>query len=490
MEMKVVLFMNSLYCSYSDKYGSSPRLKCLHVLQQLNTRTTHCMGSLSENSTKMSKRSYAIGIAVGVAICLATHAFVSIGLWSILTNTTISLFLFLLLLRPFKTIGSMVIEFYNLVKRSGLKTTESRHHFLVLLSILLFGLYSTLYFQAVRLPISCLLQEWLALGGSNMKTITSLIGEALGAIWFDGISLSTLAGDIYGIYKPLVISTLSRPMFWCCILPICLTLFVCSWIRCLYTDFNQLLWERTREDLGFGKAPLTIYRWLFARFLVWFANVDVMKPQICFVEGRLGFLPKREGPRPTILGLTQHQVDQPALADNVAHLENLMNDVIKHQFDNVNSLQPVDDDDDAVIIQTCSCLEGGLWGIRRYVDVPANKRDSFGRDDEFGGEIFHPRCDGTSLVVLHPDDIRVVLEAGWGERHLLATGKWIWRLFFHSILGIRCPVPEDAVILYAPRDEYELAILRDIVIAAVWNETGEKLYHPRGSAALPLKSMA
>jgi len=46
---------------------------------------------------------------------------------------------------------------------------------------------------------------------------------------------------------------------------------------------------------------------------------------------------------------------------------------------------------------------------------------------------------------LHPDDIREVLEKGWGQRHPLARKGW-W--FFGSM-----PVPEDFVMIYAPRGE-------------------------------------
>lgn len=64
---------------------------------------------------------------------------------------------------------------------------------------------------------------------------------------------------------------------------------------------------------------------------------------------------------------------------------------------------------------------------------------------------------------LHPDDIKEVLEKGWGERHPMAwstghkegKGKesslWSW-------LGwpVRSPVPETFTMVYAPRGEFSV----------------------------------
>lgn len=62
-------------------------------------------------------------------------------------------------------------------------------------------------------------------------------------------------------------------------------------------------------------------------------------------------------------------------------------------------------------------------------------------------------------MTLHPDDIRVLLQAGWGERHPLARGDWIRRL---------SSVPPEFVMVYAPRDKGEVDVVMTIVRAAVW----------------------
>ena len=58
-------------------------------------------------------------------------------------------------------------------------------------------------------------------------------------------------------------------------------------------------------------------------------------------------------------------------------------------------------------------------------------------------------------LVLPPADLRVVLERGWGERHPLARGGWFERF-----------VPEGFVMVYAPRDAWEVEVVMRITKAA------------------------
>lgn len=428
------------------------------------------------------------GLGAGVALSVAAHTILAVGIWETLVDTTVGLFLTLLFLRPCKIVWGIIYGTfsYGFKKRSALPTKEWLYDVSMLFSILLFGLYSTLYLSALRLPMRSPLHTWLVLGESDMDIVLTLILKVVEAIWFDGISLPALAADIVDIYRPLCISTFSsRPiLFWVCVVPICLTSFVCSWSHCIYTDYTQLLDQDLNIDLGRERALPTRYSWALSRFLVWFANVDVLKPPRCYEPGRLDSLPERQGPRPTILGTTQRQVDQLGLPHSAAHLERLMNEVIEHQFDDIDIPLPGHD----MIDINPSFLESGLWAIRRNLEVRTDidavgAADISGRcyagDEEFDGDIFHPRRDGTAIAVLHPDDARSVVEAGWGESHQLAINRWYWRLFFNCVLRTRCPFPEGTVVLYAPRNEDELAVLRDIIIATVWNGTNGDLYPPR-----------
>ncbi|KAH6627478.1 hypothetical protein F5144DRAFT_548923 [Chaetomium tenue] len=106
------------------------------------------------------------------------------------------------------------------------------------------------------------------------------------------------------------------------------------------------------------------------------------------------------------------------------------------------------------------------------------------RPEEWGGEIAHVHvADGSLHAVLHPEDVRTVIDAGWGERHpLCANDKRWFRLLFHGFMEQRLPVPGGLVLVYAPRDEGELQVLHAILEAAVWYATRGELY-PVGFAA-------
>ena len=58
---------------------------------------------------------------------------------------------------------------------------------------------------------------------------------------------------------------------------------------------------------------------------------------------------------------------------------------------------------------------------------------------------------------LHPDDAKVVLEKGWGQRHPLARGGWLGRY-----------VPREFIMVYAPRDSTELDVVCRIIEAAAF----------------------
>ncbi|EGY22931.1 uncharacterized protein VDAG_04369 [Verticillium dahliae VdLs.17] len=66
-------------------------------------------------------------------------------------------------------------------------------------------------------------------------------------------------------------------------------------------------------------------------------------------------------------------------------------------------------------------------------------------------------------MTLHPDDIAEVLRKGWGQRHPLARKGWFGAM----------PVPEEFLMVYAPRDDQELQIVCRIIEAAIWYVTAE-----------------
>lgn len=284
-----------------------------------------------------------------------------------------------------------------------------------------------------------------------------------------------------GVYNSLFQTLVGSWWVWRVCLPAYILFTVYHWAMFIYRDFFI-----TFKDLGLGGSGTSFRGWALARIREWVANVDVMRPPRVPqtadpYRGRLDVLPQRQGPRPTILGVTpQRQVDYPSPPNTQLVLERLMAEF-------------VDDTDPSDQIEVRrSFLERGLPALRRKLTIPTdseggplNPKDHFDTADTFGGEIFHPHRDGTSHVVLHPEDCRRVMEAGWGQRHPFCTTSWYWKLYFNRWLGIRLPVPEGLIILYAPRHQGEYEVIRHIIQAAVWNATDGRL-HPIDADTYPV----
>ena len=78
------------------------------------------------------------------------------------------------------------------------------------------------------------------------------------------------------------------------------------------------------------------------------------------------------------------------------------------------------------------------------------------------GEIAHIHpSDGSMHMILSPSDAKTVLEAGWGERHPLA--------------GVYAGLPETYMLIYAPRNAEENAVLAGMLGAAVAYAAGTPL---------------
>jgi phospholipase/carboxylesterase len=77
------------------------------------------------------------------------------------------------------------------------------------------------------------------------------------------------------------------------------------------------------------------------------------------------------------------------------------------------------------------------------------ERDAFMVGREFAH--LHPPHDGSLHLVLPPTDVDEVIENGWAERHPLAG---------------RFGMPENIVMVYGPRDEDELHVVEELVLAS------------------------
>jgi hypothetical protein len=154
-------------------------------------------------------------------------------------------------------------------------------------------------------------------------------------------------------------------------------------------------------------------------------------------------LPYRPGPRPVVAGLApQRQLNQPGSPE--------IYDMLKSAI-----LKLVESNPKKFTTAT-SCLE--KHGFALFARHPLNVCGN--------GEVVHIHTSDRSMHMnLHPDDIKEVLEKGWGQRHPMAwRSGWIYT-----------PVPTTFVMIYAPRDENDAKIAAKIIEAAIWYTASEKV---------------
>ncbi|KAL2067068.1 hypothetical protein VTL71DRAFT_1492 [Oculimacula yallundae] len=204
-------------------------------------------------------------------------------------------------------------------------------------------------------------------------------------------------------------------------------------------------------NLGPGGTPSTFIGYLKITCLRLFAVSDPYRPVIIFSENiypatgyyerAQSWLPKRAGSRPKIAGIApQRQLDQPGCAEANRMLRIcLKNLALKHP--------------DTFRVDK-SCFE--KKGLALFARNPINATCR--------GEICHVHyIDRSMHLNLHPDDAKVVLEQGWGERHPLARGGWM-----------KAFVPKEFIMIYAPRNLTELDVICRIVEAAGFWVCGER----------------
>ncbi|KAK0631825.1 hypothetical protein B0T14DRAFT_12484 [Immersiella caudata] len=153
-------------------------------------------------------------------------------------------------------------------------------------------------------------------------------------------------------------------------------------------------------------------------------------------------LPYRPGPRPNVAGLApQRQLNQPGSL----HAYNRLRAAIEALSARVPQK----------FVTATSCLE--KHGFALFARHPLNVCGN--------GEVCHIHTSDRSMHMnLHPDDIKEILEKGWGQRHPMAWKGWI-----------QSPVPTTFTMIYAPRDESDLRIVCKIIEAAIWYTTAEQV---------------
>ncbi|KAK3116483.1 hypothetical protein LTR53_003087 [Teratosphaeriaceae sp. CCFEE 6253] len=195
--------------------------------------------------------------------------------------------------------------------------------------------------------------------------------------------------------------------------------------------------------LGPGGTPSTVAGYMRVKVLSFFALSDPYTPtpiprRSQSAPGYLRALAKRVSPRPVTRGIAPHrQITQKA---SQAHYQKLQ-----------SAIEAIAASDSSLKVRT-SCFEKYSTGL--FSTAPVQRT--------CGGEICHAHpSDGSMHLTLHPADAKIVMEAGWAERHPLARGGWFERF-----------VPGGFLMVYAPREESDVEALMQVVKAAVWYVNG------------------
>ncbi|KAF8539127.1 hypothetical protein BDD12DRAFT_738370 [Trichophaea hybrida] len=208
-----------------------------------------------------------------------------------------------------------------------------------------------------------------------------------------------------------------------------------------YKDYSAFL------ELGPGGTPSTFCGYMKITFLrIFFALGDPLCPSPIPAELentgflRAGAISPRQDRRPDVRGIAPHrQINQIPPQDVFNYLS--------------TSIMKLAKDYPSKFRISTSAFEKhcpGLFSLKK-----ANPAGN--------GEVCHAHpSDGSLHMTLHPEDIKTVLEAGWGERHPLSRGGWCSRF-----------VPQQFVMIYAPRSKEEVETVMEIIKASVGWISGE-----------------
>jgi len=212
-----------------------------------------------------------------------------------------------------------------------------------------------------------------------------------------------------------------------------------------YISAREVTHYKDWMALGEGGLPANVFGWLVNCTYGLFRMRNPRRPRYTPEEkqgGYLSNLPLREGPRPKVAGVIPHrcldQIPHPEFAIRVEDL--FMQLASKHA---------------GKITTRTSQLEKHNPAF--FVSHPTARGVSGAVSHEIGHYHLH---DHSGHFILHTADAQRVIEHGWGELHPLA--------------GQPTPVvklPKTYTLLYAPRNDKELAIFQSIIEAAIQYNT-------------------
>lgn len=205
-------------------------------------------------------------------------------------------------------------------------------------------------------------------------------------------------------------------------------------------------------SLGPGGTPSNFFGYMKITFLRLFTLSNPHCPDPIPLEYQnTGYLraisiPLRRSVRPDVVGIAPHrQTNQRPQKDVFNYLSCSIMKLAKDHPDRLRIAT-------SVFEKHCP----GLFSIQKAIPTS-------------NGEVCHAHpSDGSMHMTLHPEDIKTVLEAGWGERHPLARGGWCSRF-----------VPQGFVMIYAPRTREEVDTVMEIIKAGIGWISGEQFTCPQ-----------
>ncbi|KAK4506990.1 hypothetical protein PRZ48_000724 [Zasmidium cellare] len=191
-------------------------------------------------------------------------------------------------------------------------------------------------------------------------------------------------------------------------------------------------------SLGPGGTPSNFAGFVRVKFLSQFELRNRYNPGPVPRESKWGglvALPHRSRPRPLTKGIAPHrQMDQRPSQEVYVKL--------------AAGIEQMAQGRNKDLAIGTSCFEKHGTGL--FSKSPATKTCR--------GEIVHLHgSDGSMHLTLHPSDAKVVLEAGWGERHPLAG---VFKRWFLPQL------PVGFIMLYAPQTDDEVEVVLKVIAAA------------------------
>jgi len=212
----------------------------------------------------------------------------------------------------------------------------------------------------------------------------------------------------------------------------------------LYNNWQAYL------SLGPGGLPYNVKGWMLALFLKLFErktttvqeyDLDEYKGQWLQSEG----LPKRNGPRPD---------SGPHIP--VRQFNQFAPEVMKQRLDEM--VKRLVASNPTIVAFETSPHETLNKGIMIHPSLPSPHKTAEIALREIAH--VHP-IDHSMHIFMAPQDCKTLITHGWGERHKL-SGSYPMRFINRTSY-----LPKEYVWLYAPRDERELAVVEQILIASI-----------------------